>query len=819
MFRNYLKLTLRAYFSKRARTRTFFTYINLIGLIIGLASFLIIIHLVRYELSYDNFYPNASNIYRIKVEKLEQAQMTLQSAKSYPGVGAILKAEIPQIENYARVLAEECMLHYKEKDVKFNRQKTFWADGSFPYLFGLEFLEKGEVSKLSEPYTSIISKSLANRFFGTDWSGANSPIGKTIWLNEGLGFVVVGVFQDLPSNAHMKVDFVVSYSTLVSLIGPSLETGMPPFRNINYTYISLKPDAAKQDVEALAQQVLNKKIPETASVNVTYNFGFQPVQSIHLDSHLVDELQPGGNKIFVVAMTLAAALILVVAWINFINLTTARAMDRAKEVGVRKAVGSSGNQLISQFIFEALFSTGLAAVGAVILVFIASRYAENLPELKPLTSLWGKESVNLWFLFVIIIFTGGLLASIYPALVLSSFRPIEVLKGKVIGTGGKGHFRKALIGFQFFFAVLLLSCTGAIYYQVDHMRKQTLGLDMDRVLVIHTPRSMIGNKERISIFKGFREQLLNYPAMEKVGSSGCLPGEEFLYHREGVRQAGKEDDKNISFDLASVDEGYIPTLAFKIVDGRNFSDIEGESNKVIPNETAIRILGFKNSADAIGKFIHVGDQKEFQIIGVVGDAHYEGLQHPIRPLLLLYGHDYEFGFFSVKVDASNVIEVVSTVKKHWDEIYPNDPFDYFFLDSFFDEQYKNDQSFGKVFGFFSSLAILIACLGLIGLVSFTTFQKTKEIGIRKVLGASFSNIIGLLTSQFSKPILLACVVAIPVTYFMVNTWLNTFAYRFEIQWWMYVVPLMLINAVATVAIGWQAIQAALANPVKALKEE
>lgn len=820
MFKTYLKTALRAYsFGKKAGNRPVFTYINLIGLTIGLAAFLVIAHLVKYELSYDNYIPQSSSVYRIAMERTENGQTTMASARTYPGIGDILKTGITEIQDYARVLKEECMLHYREKDVKFNRQLTYWADKSFIGMFGLTFIETGDTSLLDSPYTCILSQTTAERFFGKNWEGENSPIGKIIRLNESLAFTVEGVFKNLPANSHLAVDFIVSYSTLIQEVGPGFHNGMPPFYNATYTYVSLKPGADVKKAEMLSQALLNQRIPESATSSAKYQFTFQPVTSIHLDSHLADEIKPNGNRVFVVALSIAAALILLVAWINFINLATARAMHRAKEVGVRKAIGATRHQLMSQFIAEALLASILAAIGAIIIVLVISGYVKNMMDIHAPVFSWKGDGIYYWLLFMATIFAGGILSSIYPAIVLSSFKPTEVLKGKVSGTGSKNFLRKSLISFQFFFAVFLLTCTAAIYFQVSHMRSQALGVNTDQVLVLHSPRSLIGSKKRIEYFKNFREDLLRNPSITTIGASACMPGDEFLLHWDGVRQLEKEDGKNLTYDVAWVEEGYLPSLGFRMAGGRNFIDQAGENKKVIPNETAIHALGFKNSGEAIGKIIRTRDDRQFEIVGVVGDAHYEGLQKNIRPLLLFYGHNYEFGYFSLKVHAADIAQTVSLVQRNWEKTYPNDPFDYFFLDSFFDKQYQGDRRFGKVFGTFSFLAIVIACLGLIGLVSFTTFQKVKEIGIRKVLGASITSIIRLLTGEFFKPILIACLVAIPINHLVISKWLDTFAYRFNFSWWMHLIPLLIINLLAFLAISWQSLKAAMANPIKALREE
>lgn len=815
MFKNYLLAALRSYYiGNKMGNRSFFTYINLLGLVIGLAAFLVIAHLVRYEMSYDRFSPHSKNIYRLVIEKTEDGESTMASAKTYPGAGAIIKNNVPGVQSFARVLKEECMLHYKKNDIKFNRQFTYWADKSFLNIFGLEFLAKGDTSTLDKPNNCVISASTAERFFGRDWQAKNSPIGQTIHLNESLPFLIQGVYKDLPPNSHMNVDFIVSYASLIALTIPDLDFGMPPFGNVVYTYILAEPGNSQERLEQLVQTSLNNKIPATATSRAQYHFSLQPLTSIHLNSHLAEELKPNGNKTFLIALSIAAVLILVVAWINFINLATARALNRAKEVGVRKTLGSSKKQLVGQFVFEALFASVIAAIGAIALVFFFSDWIENMAGVNDSVFSWNSS----WLLFISIMLAGGLLSSIYPALILSSFNPIDVLKGKLHGVQGKGFFRKGLISFQFFLAVFLLTCTGAIYYQVKYMREQSIGLNTDQVLVLHSPRSMIGNSKRIDRFKTFRQQLLQYPSIQKVGSSANIPGNDFLVHWEGISQPEKEEGKNLRYDIAWADEGYIPALEFEILAGQNFTDEPATAKKIILNETARKALGFGTNAEAIGKLVR-RNKKEFEIAAIVADAHYEGLQKTIKPLLLLYGHDYEFGFFSMKVNTSNMSQTLASVQKHWEEIYPNDPFDYFFLDSFFDEQYKNDKRFGNVFGLFSSLAILIACLGLIGLVAYTTYQKTKEIGIRKVLGAGLLNIIRLISSQFFKPILIACVIAIPFSHFVISKWLDGFAYRFQFSWWMYLLPLIVINFLAFAAISIQTLKAAMGNPVHALRDE
>lgn len=815
MLKNYLVVAFRTLFRWQKGKPPLFTLINLTGLAIGLCAVFLIASYVRYELSYDAFFPNADNIYRLAVEKTEEGATTFHSAKTYPGLGDLLVSEVPEVSGFVRILDEQCLFHEKEADIKFNRQRTFWADGSFPEVFGLEFVVEGDVGLLYEPYHAIASRSAAERFFGTDWSGDKTPIGKTIYLNN-IPFVLQGVFEDLPPNAHMNVDFVVAYETLVVLVGPDIGTALPPGWQVNYTYLTLTPGADPARVEPLVNSVIHSRIPADRLDGAQLHFELQPIQAIHLNSHLTDELNPNGNKLFILALIIAAGLILVMAWINFINLTTVRSLDRAKEVGVRKALGAGRKQLAAQFVGETMVASLLAALLAFVLIVVLYGPFRDITQITPM--LFSAEQRVVWGVFLGLVVLGGLLSSLYPALVLSAFQPVQVLKGRLSRVPGRGYLRQGLIVFQFVAAIVLLSCTGAVYFQIDFMREQDLGMEAEQVLVLHSPRSMIGVANRAQVFEEFRQRVLPHASITSVGSSGCIPGQEFLYHREGIHVVGTDQGLRTSFDVASVDEGYLPTLEVGFLAGRNFVEEETEQDKVIANAEAVRALGFATPVEAVGARLMMQDT-ERQIIGVVEDTHYEGLHKEVRPLLLLYGHDYEFGFFEAKIGGGSVQDAVAHVQAQWDAVYPNDPFDYFFLDRFFDAQYQQDRTFGKIFGAFSVLAIFVAMLGLFGLVTFTTYQKTKEIGVRKVLGAGLGDIVGLVTRQFFVLILVAALLALPLAHVVVQRWLSAFAYRVPVAWWWYAVPVLAILGLALLAVSRQSLKAALSNPVDAIREE
>ncbi len=814
MIRNYLKITARRLFNTRGSS--LYSWINLIGLTIGLTAFLLIGHFVNYELSYDRFFPNHKNIYRLAVERLERGEVTMQSAKTYAGIGNVLKAELSNVEDFVRILDEECMFHYEPENIVFNRQRTFWADGNFHDFFGLEMLAVGQIELLFKPNHAIISRAAAERFFGLNWKEGSVPIGKTVILNGSIPFMIQGVFEDIPEHSHMNVDFVVSYSTLMVLVGEFMNTVMPPQGNFVYNYLVVNEITEKDQLEYMVNQVIENHTGELDD-QVSFKFSMQPLAFIHLNSHLSDELNPNGNRLFVWALSIAAVLILVVAWINFINLTIARALSRSKEVGVRKSIGARKRQLAAQFAVETLISGLLAFLLAIAIAFLGNSVFNSITEIT--IPLFSASNWLLWIIFLIAFLAGAILASVYPALIMSSFNPIKALKGKTVISIGVGYFRQGLITFQFGIAISMIACTGAVYFQVNSMRQQSLGVDLDRVIVVHSPRSMIGNSERALVFDRFRETLEKKANILSVASGGCLPGEKFLYHTENVHAEGRETDVNWSFDLASVDKRYLPTLGMELISGRNFEDNPDEENKIILNETAIRVLGFEIPTQAVGQYLRINSGDPLQITGVIRDAHFEGLHETIKPLILRYGHDYEFGFFPIKIQSGNLTEVIKSIEDQWKITYPRDPFDYFFLDRFFDRQYKNDQAFGQLFGTFALLTIFVAGLGLFGLISLTTQQKTKEIGIRKVFGADVYSIIRLLMIGFLKLVLVAAIISLPVSYWIIDSWLNTFAYRFEPSMWMYVLPVFLLLITSLVAIGGHTLKAALKNPADAIADE
>jgi putative ABC transport system permease protein len=785
------------------------------GLAFGLTAIFLIIAFVKYELSYDAFFPKSEQIFRVTAKQTDQGITTFNSAKTYPGIGEILVSEIPAVTNYTRILYEECMFHEKESDRKFNRQQTYWVDGSFPEIFNLEFIAEGDVGLLYEPNNAIISKSAAERFFGTDWSGMKSPIGKTVYLNEHIPFVIQGVYENIPDNSHMQADFLVSYQTLVVLVGPGIGNGMPPYWHTNYTYLQSRKGTSAGELLPIVNKVLGNHISAERMEGAALHFGIQPIEKIHLNSQLTDELRENGNKFFVWALGLAAGIILIVAWINFINLTTAKSTERAREIGIRKTLGAFKSQLSLQFMAETLISGLISGGIAVAFISLSYNFFRNVSGIE--VGLFSSDLALVWLIFLVVTVVGAVVSSIYPAVVLSSFNPARVLKSQSNSKSGNGIFRKALIVFQFTSAMVLLASTGVLFKQVNYMQSQDLGMDMEDVVVLHSPRSMIGNSERAQYFEEFRQALLKNSFIHEMGSSGNIPGHDFLYHVDGVHEVQSEQGSRVSFDLASADDGFLPSLGIDFLAGRNFMRNETDTNKVILNKKGAEVFGYNNPYDAVGISLLINGES-YQVIGVTENTHYEGLQKEIRPLILKYGHDYEFGFFTAKISGQNKAQAVAAIEAKWNDIYPNDPFDQFFLKNFFDNQYQKEETFGKIFGVFTILAICIAIMGLFGLVSFTINNKTREIGIRKVMGAGVTDILLLITKTFVALIGISFIISIPVIQMIIRNWLNSFAYRISVDWWWYLIPFLIIMGVTMITISRQALRAAYMNPAQAINE-
>lgn len=792
MLRNYFKIAFRNLWRHRI-----FSFINVMGLTVGMTACLLIFLYVRFELSYDRFHSKADRIYRI-VADIKTPTETIPASGPAWAVPGHLKFDFSEIEAFSRVMPDNLLL--RKGDIKFNEPKSLWADSMFFQIFSFKLLKGDPRTALKEPYSVVLTESTAKKYFGKA-----DPLGQTILItSESSPATVTGVMQDMPENTQVKGDLLVSMTTVTTKFAKGIDDQWSNYSP--WAYILLKPGITPQSIEKKLPAFLEKwSGKEMKELQMYVTLKLEQLKSVYLYSTRGDSL---GSIRNVYIFSIIALFILIIACINFINLTTARASERAKEVGIRKVAGAVRPQLASQFIGE-----------SIIICFIAFLLTLGLSSLllPAFNQLAGKIiSKGIFYdggLIALLLGAGiviGLLAGVYPAFILSSFKPIEVLKGR-FATSNKGIFlRKGLVIAQFAISTALIIGTIIVYTQMSYMRNRELGFNKEQVLIIETQRE----KKRDALF----QSISRLPNVKATSLSGSVPGSGHPGAYSEVENI-KGDLQITNLDLYFVDFDYIPLYNIKMVAGRAFNrEFKTDSNEaMIVNEATTRLLGYHTPDQAVGKrFKQWGH--EGKIIGVIKDFHYKSLQTPIKPLSIRMEWN-SFSMLSIKLNPANVQKTIASIEKEFKTLIPNRPFSYYFLDEFFDRQYRNEERFGRLFMNFAILAIFISCLGLLGLASYSTMQRTREIGIRKVMGASVSNIINLLSRDFLKLVIMSFFIAVPVAWYFMHKWLSDFAYRISISWWVFVMAGLLAIMIAVITISVQAFRAAVANPVKSLRTE
>jgi putative ABC transport system permease protein len=793
MIKNYLKIAFRNLWKHRA-----FSFINIMGLTVGMTAFFLIFLYVKFELSYDSFHTKADRIYRI-VTDLKTPTETINTSGPAWAVSPHIKPEFPEIE--AEVRVNNASLLVRKGDIKFQEDNSLFADSSFFKVFDFKLLKGNPQTALKEKFSIILSETAAKKYFGTA-----DPVGQTVLLTEG-GFSakVTGIMQDMPENSQIKADMLVSMVTLTQEFNKGLDDQWGNYSD--RAYLLLKPGVNVAALQSKFPAFLEKfNGAEMKQLQMYPTLILEPLRDVYLRS--TRDGSKTGNITNVYIFTIVAIFILLIACFNFVNLTTARSAERAKEVGIRKVAGALKGQLAAQFIGESII---LCLIAFVLSVIFSAALLSLFNQLSGKIISHNIFSHPQYLLVLFLAAIGiGILAGIYPALVLSSFQPVTVLKGRFT-TSFKGILlRKGLVVVQFTISIALIIATIVVYNQMHYMRSQDLGFNKDQKLIIDTH----GDSSKLA----FKQAVSTLPGVLSTSMAGSVPGGGNPGAYSKIENV-KGDMQIANLDLYFVDFDYIPQFKMKMLAGRAFSKDYGTdtTQAMVVNEAAMKMFGYSSPEQIVGKkFDQWG--RNGRIIGVVKDFHFRSLQEVIKPISMRIepnGCD----LVSINLSGKNIPATIAAIENKWKTMIPKRPFSYYFLDEFFDKQYRSEDRFGKLFLNFAILAIFISCLGLLGLASYSTMQRTKEIGVRKVLGASVTNIVNLLSIDFLKLVIISFIIAAPLAWYFMYKWLQGFAYRIGIGWLVFVEAALTAILIALITVSFQAIKAAVANPVKSLRTE
>jgi putative ABC transport system permease protein len=806
MIKNYLRSAFR-----NIKKHPFISFINIFGLTVGLTCCLLILTYVINEKSYDRYNNNTDDVYRVtRIFYSAPDVESLHLSSIAPAFGPRLTAAFSDIKEMTRTLPSgTTSFRYKEK--LFNEQHMFFADSNFFDFFTVPVLKGDAHKSLEEPYSAMLTPEIAKKYFGDE-----NPVNKEIILDNGKhAFKITGIFSPLQVNAHMHPDILVSFSTLNdSTVYGEKQLATSFGNNSFFTYLMFPKNYNVDRVRAQFPAFLDKYCAGIGSrgkfkVHNMTSLTMQKLTDIHLTSHLDDEIEENGSITRVYIFSAIALFILLIACINYMNLSTARSALRAKEIGIRKVVGAQRKEIIAQFLSESVLVTYISLIIAFCLTLLLLPAVNNMSGL-----ILSINSLLTWHVLVPVLLMPavvGLGSGVYPALFMSAFIPVKVLKGLFKVQTSPFSFRKVLVVLQFSISIVLIVATIVVFRQLRYIQDKDLGFDKDHVL------TLVGAGDLGNRFDSFKNDLLQNPNIEAMGRSSRIPSGRLLDDQNAsVLEGGSFQPLKVDLKQIAVDEGFIPTFGIKMAAGRNFShDIKTDTNKFIINETTVKTLGWGTPEKAVNKQIKYGNVTG-NVIGVMKDFHFESLHQPVIPMILIL---QPYGRLSIKISGHNVQSSINHIRNTWQRYLPNTPFDFSFLDVKFDQLYRSEQQQGNLFTIFSCIAIFIACLGLFGLSAFTITQRVKEIGVRKVLGASINQIVMELSKDFLKLVVVAAVIALPVAWYLMDKWLTDFASRIGISWWILASAAVIALIIAFVTISFQSIKAALANPVKSLRSE
>jgi putative ABC transport system permease protein len=820
MFKNYLLTSWR-----NLRKNRVFSLINITGLAIGMAACLLILQYVNFELSYDQFNVKSADIYRVANDRYQNGKLIQHGTITYSAIGKAMQNDFPEVVNHARVEpwgGQVLSLHDKKIEVK----KTIAVDNSMLSMFTFPFIEGDPKTALKEPYSIVLTQSTADRLLDGQ-KDYRQLIGMQLTMGkDSMPYKVTGICKDIPANSHLPFDILVSYNSMYSGRNAGYQAADYDFKDSDFWhYIQLRHGTDYKTLEAKFDAFSQRHFQGNKVSGSVEKFHLQPLAKAYLYSDYEYEIGETGSATVVWGLFIIALFIIVIAWVNYINLSTARSVERAKEVGIRKVSGATRAQLIRQFLVESLIVNLFSFILAVLLVTLVQDSFNSLVQVHlGFSNLFqkGLDGYSISIGLVVLILTGIFVSGFYPAFVLSSFIPAAVLKGKFSASNKGILLRKGLVIGQFAITILLITGSVVVYKQLMFLNKQELGMNMDQMLIVKPPKLTDWDSTFITKENSFKEDLKHIPGVVGAATADRVAGNEmgrvFNAHRS-------DDNSGNHFTMRSmgIDFNYINLYKIKLLAGRNFElrDYNAEFGKlhtIILNESAVKMLGFSSNAEALGKQIMIYDDKKWDVIGVIQDFHQKSLRYAVEPMDLLPLYS-TYAHISVKVNTANVAATMAAIRGKYDQFFPGNIFEYYFLDERFNQQYANDKLFGKAFGLFAGLAIFIACLGLLGLSLFATMQRVKEIGVRKVLGATSTSIVYLLSKDFIRLVLLAFIIAAPLAWYIMHKWLEDFAYRISLNGWMFAVAGLLSMLIALMTIGFQAYRAAGANPVKSLRSE
>jgi putative ABC transport system permease protein len=807
MIKNYIKTAFRNLLKNKG-----FTAINILGLALGLATCLLIVFYVFDELSYDRYNTKANRIFRLN-NNIKFGGNENSYSESPAPTAAALKADFPEIEQVTR-FRQRGGNQVKKGNQNLQEENMVYADNAIFDVFTLPMIDGNPATALKETHSVVITEKVALKYFNT-----TNAAGKILTFNDTALYKVTGVIKNIPKQSHFNFDFFISMPSLAeskddSWFSNNFDTYLLFRQGVDYKKFETKlPEFIRKHAEPQLQGILHMTFAKLEQTGNYFRFSLIPLLKIHLESHTKYDMGSKGDIKIVYIFSAIAIFILLIACVNFMNLSTARSANRAKEVGVRKVLGSPRKYLIAQFLTESVMVT---LAGAVIAVGVAWAFLPlfNQVSAKELTIT---PQIIGWLVPVMVTFiiVVGCIAGSYPALFLSGFQPIEVLKGKLASGFKGGVFRNSLVVFQFSISIFLIIGTVVIYNQLKYIQNKDLGYDRDHVLIVNQVWTL-GKKA-----KTFKQEIKQLAGVKSATMTGFLPTNGANNNSSLFKDPVLDAKRAIQSSIWNVDEEYIPTLGIKMKAGRNFSvDMKTDSTAIIINEAAAQLLGFSNPINQV-LYLPMDSKasvmKPFHIVGVIKDFNFKSLRENVTPMVLFDAEDT--GCLSIRINSADIPSLLAQVKAKWKSMSPNLQISYSFMDEDFDNNYRTEQRIGKIAVAFTSLAIVIACLGLFGLAAYAAEQRTKEIGIRKVLGASISTIVGMLSKDFLLLVLIAICIASPFAWWAMHQWLQDFAYHQNFQWWIVILAGAGAVLIAFITISFQSIKAALTNPVKSLRSE